>query len=180
LNNNLDTIIKGCLKHDLQSQEQLYKLCYAEMIKICYRYAKDTDAVGIVFNDAMLKVFKNLDSYKEEGKFMGWIKTIVVNTCLDYCKKQTAFNNTSNNNIDENISIEPEVFNNVSAKEIQLLIKKLPLATATVFNMYVYEGYTHKQIGEILHISDGTSKWHLSEAKKNLKIKLEKLIEIEF
>jgi RNA polymerase sigma-70 factor, ECF subfamily len=180
LNNNLDTIIKGCLKHDLQSQEQLYRLCYAEMIKTCYRYAKDADAAGSIFNDAMLKVFKNLDNYEEQGKFMGWIKIIVVNTCFDYCKKQTLFNASSNFNAEDDISIEPEVFNNVSAKEIQLLIKKLPFATATVFNMYVYEGYTHKQIGEILNISDGTSKWHLSEAKKNLKTKLEKLIEIEF
>jgi RNA polymerase sigma-70 factor, ECF subfamily len=180
LNNNLDTIIKGCLTHDLQSQEQLYRLCYAEMIKTCYRYAKDTDAAGSIFNDAMLKVFKNLDNYEEQGKFMGWIKIIVVNTCFDYCKKQTSFNTSSNNNVEDSISIEPEVFKNVSAKEIQVLIKKLPLATATVFNMYVYEGYTHKQIGEILKISDGTSKWHLSEAKKNLKTKLEKLIEIEF
>jgi RNA polymerase sigma-70 factor, ECF subfamily len=180
LNNNLDNIIKGCLKHDLQSQEQLYRLCYTDMIKICYRYAKDVDAVGSIFNDAMLKVFKNLDNYEEQGKLMGWIKTIVVHTCFDYCKKQIAFKTSNYTHVNDNISIEPEVFKNVSAKEIQLLIKKLPLATATVFNMHVYEGYTHKQIGEILNISDNTSKWHFSEAKKNLKTKLEKLIEIEF
>jgi RNA polymerase sigma-70 factor, ECF subfamily len=180
LSNNLNNIIKGCLKHDLQSQERLYKLCYAEMIKICYRYAKDADGAGSIFNDAMLKVYKNLDKYEEQGKLMGWVKTIVTNTCFDYCKRQTVFNSSSIINVEDNISIEPEVFKNVSAKEIQLLIKKLPLATATVFNMYVYDGFTHKQIGEILNISDGTSKWHLSEAKKNLKTKLEKFIEIEF
>jgi RNA polymerase sigma-70 factor, ECF subfamily len=180
LSNNLDNIIKGCLKHDLHCQEQLYRLCYTEMIKICYRYAKDTDGAGSIFNDAMLKVYKNLDKYEEQGKLMAWVKTIVVNTCFDYCKRQTVFNTSSYINENDYISIEPEVFKNLSAKEIQLFIKKLPLATATVFNMYVYEGYRHKQIGEILNISDGTSKWHLSEAKKNLKTKLEKLIEIEF
>jgi RNA polymerase sigma-70 factor, ECF subfamily len=178
--NNIENIIKGCLKNDLQSQEQLYRLCYAEMIKICYRYTKDADGAGSVFNDAMLKVFKHLDKYKEQGKLMGWVKTIVTNTCFDYCKSQTSFSSANYINVEDNISIEPEVFKNVSAKEIQLLIKKLPLATATVFNMHVYDGYTHKQIGEILHISDNTSKWHLSEAKKNLKTQLEKLIEIEF
>ncbi len=180
MNNNLDNIIKGCLKHNLQSQEQLYKLCYVEMIKICYRYAKDADGAGIIFNDAMLKVYKNLDKYEEQGKFMGWVKIIVTNTCFDYCMKQAIFSTSVTADIEDTISIEPEVFKNVSAKEIQVLIKKLPLATATVFNMHVYEGYTHKQIGEILNISDSTSKWHFSEAKRNLKTKLEKFIEIEF
>ncbi len=180
MDNNIQILIKGCLKHDLQSQEQLYKLCYAEMIKICYRYAKDADTAGLIFNDAMLKVFKNLEKYEEQGKLLAWVKVIVVNTCFDYCKRQTTFSTSNSISVEDNVSIEPEVFKNVSSKEIQILIKKLPVATAVVFNMYVYEGYTHKQIGDILNISIGTSKWHLSEAKKNLKTKLEKLIEIEF
>lgn len=150
------------------------------MIKICYRYGKDSDDAGSIFNDAMLKIYKNLNNYQDQGKFFAWAKVIVLNTCLDYCKKKTVFNSSSNIYEDNIITIEPEVFNNLSSKEIQILIKKLPIANATVFNLYVYEGYTHKQIGEILNISDGTSKWHFSEAKKSLKSKLEKFIEIEF
>ncbi|MEP6674333.1 MAG: sigma factor-like helix-turn-helix DNA-binding protein, partial [Ferruginibacter sp.] len=80
---------------------------------------------------------------------------------------------------EEDHIIHPEVLDRVSGKEIQQMIKTLPAATAVVFNMYVYEGFTHKQIGELLNISDGTSKWHVSEAKRLLKIKMEKFFTTE-
>ncbi len=170
---NTDTLIKGCRQNDIQSQEQLYKLYYPDMIKICYRYGKDADSAGTIYNNAMLKVFKSISNYKEEGKLAGWIKTIVVNCSIDFCKQQQLFTPLDNFQYAEEGSINPEVFNTVSGKEIQQLIKQLPGATAMVFNMYLYEGFTHKQIGEQLGISDGTSKWHVSEAKKILKLKLE-------
>lgn len=175
LNINPDILITGCQQNDLQCQQQLYKLCYPDMIKICYRYAKDADGAGTIYNNAMLKVFKSIAHYKEEGKLMGWIKTIVVNCSIDFCKQQHSFNELDNYQYAGDISIDPEVFNTVSGKEIQQLIKQLPGATATVFNLYVYEGFTHKQIAVQLAISDGTSKWHVSEAKKLLKTKLEKI-----
>ena len=175
---NTDTLIKGCLQNDLHCQQQLYRLCYPDMIKICYRYAKDADGAGTIFNNAMLKVFKSMGNYKEEGKLLGWVKTIVVHCCIDFCKQQNVFNVAEPYKY-EDTSIHPEVFNIVSGKEIQQLIQQLPGATATVFNMYVYEGFTHKQIGNHLGISDGTSKWHVSEAKKLLKPKLEKFIQTE-
>lgn len=177
---DLNIIIEGCSRNELQSQEKLYKLCYNEMIKICYRYADDADGAGTIFNNAMLKVYKNIGTYKEQGKLLSWIKTIIINCCIAFCKKKSVFNKKSLQNDNPHFVIQPDVLNNVSGKEIQLFIKRLPKATAVVFNMYVYEGFTHKQIGEILEISDGTSKWHLSEAKRYLKNKLEKLIEIEF
>jgi RNA polymerase sigma-70 factor, ECF subfamily len=179
---NPDTLIKGCRQNDIHCQEQLYKLYYPDMIKVCYRYAKDTDGAGTIYNNAMLKVFKNISHYKEEGKLGGWIKTIVVNCCIDFCKQQSSSIQypASGTQDAEEISINPEVFNTVSAKEIQQLLKQLPVSTAMVFNLFVYEGFTHKQIGELLGISDSTSKWHVSEAKKILKLKLEKFSETEF
>jgi RNA polymerase sigma-70 factor, ECF subfamily len=176
---NTDKLIQGCQQNDMQCQQQLYKFCYPDMIKICYRYAVDKDGAGTIYNDAMLKVFKSIINYKDEGKLMAWVKTIMVNCSIDFCKKQNIFKQTAVYGIEEEVSISPEVFNSVSGKEIQLLIKGLPASTATVFNMYVYEGFTHKQIGELLGISDGTSKWHVSEAKKILKLKLEKFTEKE-
>lgn len=175
LNINPDILIKGCQQNDVQCQEQLYKLCYPDMIKICYRYAKDADGAGTIFNNAMLKVFKSIGNYKEEGKLMGWIKSIVVNCSIDFCKQQHHFSQLDNYQYAGDISIDPEVFNTVSGKEIQQLLKQLPGATATVFNLYLYEGFTHKQIAAQLAISDGTSKWHVSEAKKLLKQQLEKV-----
>jgi RNA polymerase sigma-70 factor (ECF subfamily) len=180
---NPDTLIKGCRQNDIQCQEQLYKLYYPDMIKVCYRYAKDAGGAGTIYNNAMLKIFKNISNYKEEGKLGGWIKTIMVHCCIDFCKQQQTSNiqyPASGTQDAEEISINPDVFNTVSAKEIQQLLKQLPGSTAMVFNLFVYEGFTHKQIGELLGISDGTSKWHLSEAKKILKLKLEKFSETEF
>jgi len=179
LNINLDIIIKGCVKNETLSQQQLYKLCYPDMIKICYRYAGDADGAGIIYNNAMLRVFKHIGSYTDEGKLMAWIKTIVVNCCIDFCKKKNIFRQSVPYINDEEIILMPDVFDRVSGKEIQQMIAQLPLATATVFNLFIYEGFTHKQIGEILGISEGTSKWHVSEAKKTLKTKINNLSETE-
>lgn len=173
LTNNLDILLKGCRNNDIQCQQQLYKLCYPEMIKVCYRYAPDADGAGSIFNDAMLRVFKNIGNYTDEGKLMAWIRTIVINCSIDFCKKRNVFKRSVPYFNEDESLIDPEVFNRVSGKEIQQLLKTLPPATATVFNMYVYEGFTHKQIGEVLAISEGTSKWHLSEARRLLKTQLE-------
>jgi RNA polymerase sigma factor (sigma-70 family) len=139
------------------------------MIKICFRYATDADSAGSIYNNAMLRVFKNMSTYNEEGKLEGWIKVIVINCCIDFCKKKNIFKNTVAHTMEEEILIEPEVFDHISGKEIQQLIAQLPGSTATVFRLFVYEGFTHKQIAERLNISEGTSKWHVSEAKKALK-----------
>jgi len=179
LDTDIDILIAGCRRNDMQSQHQLYKLCYPDMIKICYRYAGDADGAGIIYNDAMLKVFKNIHSYTDEGKLLGWVKTIVINCSIDFCKKKNIFKQAVPYSSNEDVALSPDVFDRFSGKEIQQLIAQLPAATATVFNMYIYEGFTHKQIGEILGISDGTSKWHVSEAKRILKTKFENLSEIQ-
>lgn len=173
----LEIIIQGCRRQNIQSQQQLYKLFYPEMIKTCHRYAGDADGAGSIYNNAMLKVFKSIDTYSEEGKLSGWIKTIVVNCCIDFCKKKNIFRNSTSYISEDEITMEPEVFNTVSYKEVQQIIAQLPGATATVFRLFVYEGLTHKQIGGHLDISEGTSKWHVSEAKKMLKKKFEMMYE---
>ncbi len=160
-------------------QQQLYKLYYPDMIKICYRYAGDADGAGTIYNDAMLRIFKNIGNYTDEGKLTSWIKTIIINCSIDFCKKKNIFKKSVPYIAEDEIILLPEAFNRVSGKEIQELIATLPAATATVFNLYVYEGYTHKQIAEVLGISDGTSKWHVSEAKKLLKTKLEQTSQTE-
>jgi len=156
-------------------QQQLYKLYYPDMIKICYRYAGDADGAGTIYNNAMLKVFKSIGNYTDEGKLVSWIKTIVINCSIDFCKKKNIFRQSVPYIPEDEIILLPEAFDRVSGKEIQEMISQLPAATATVFNLYIYDGYTHKQIAELLSISDGTSKWHVSEAKKLLKTKLEKI-----
>ena len=169
----IQIILQGCRQQDVQCQEQLYKLFYPEMIKICFRYAADADGAGSIYNNAMLRVFKHIDSYTEEGKLAAWIKVIVVNCCIDFCKKKNIFRNTVNQLEEDEIIIEPEVFDKVSAKEVQEIIAQLPATTAIIFRLFIYEGFTHKQIAEQLNISEGTSKWQVSEAKKALKKRFE-------
>ena len=176
---NLDIIINGCKQNDPLCQQQLYKFYYPDMIKIGYRYAGDADGAGIIYNNAMLKVFKNISNYTDEGKLEPWIKTIVINCAIDFCKKKNIFKRSVPYIAEDEIIIMPEVFDSVSGKEMQQIIAQLPAATATVFNLYIYEGFTHKQISERLGIHEGTSKWHVSEAKKLLKTKLENLYKTE-
>ncbi len=172
-----DIIIRGCRQNDLQCQEQLYRLCYPDMIKICCRYAGDMDGAGIIFNNAMLRVFKNIGAYHHQGKLTAWVKTIVINCCLDYIKQKSKFVDQPVTADHENeIAIAVEAFNHVSAKEIQKIINELPKATAAVFNLYIYENFTHKQIGKNLGISEGTSKWHVNDARKKLKTMLQEFL----
>jgi RNA polymerase sigma-70 factor (ECF subfamily) len=108
---------------------------------------------------------------------MAWIKTIVVNCALDFVKRQSRFTEQTTDRIEQyETDIPAEVFGLVSAKEIQKMIRELPKATAAVFNLYIYEGFTHKQVAESLGISEGTSKWHVNEGRRQLKIKLESFI----
>lgn len=169
----LHILVQGCKQQDMQSQQQLYKHFYPEMIKICFRYAGDADGAGSIYNNAMLRVFQNIHTYSEEGKLGGWIKMIVVNCCIDFCKRRNIFRNAIPYIAEEEVTIEPEVFDRVGYKEVVQIINQLPGATATVFKLFVYDGFTHKQIAEQLNISEGTSKWHVSEAKKLLKKKFE-------
>ncbi|MFN8306839.1 MAG: RNA polymerase sigma factor [Ferruginibacter sp.] len=170
---NTAILIKGCQQNDLLCQEQLYRLFYPDMIRICFRYATDADEAGTMYNNAMLKVFRNIGKYEEEGRLAGWIKTIVIHTCIDFCKRKNNFTSVISEADEAQWTIRPEALDNLSGKDIQQLIAGLPGATATVFNLYVYEGFNHRQIGELLGISEGTSKWHLSEARRILKTKLD-------
>jgi RNA polymerase sigma-70 factor (ECF subfamily) len=178
---NLEHIITGCLQSNSKSQELLYKYCYPEMLKVCSGYAVDNNNAAIFYNDAMFKVFNSLQQYKGEGSFMGWVRRIVVNTCIDHCRKNARYAEKELNeeHTNEN-STYPEVYNTISGKEIVQLIKELPVNTALVFNLYVMEGYKHSEISERLGISVSTSKWHLSEGRRLLKDKLDSLLTKEF
>jgi RNA polymerase sigma-70 factor (ECF subfamily) len=125
----------------------------------------------------MLRVFRNFDTYRHEGKLMGWVKVIVVNCCLDFVKKKNKFiNEPISPEMEAQFGNDHEIQDTVSAKDIRRIIHELPRATATVFNLHVYEGFTHKQIGASLGISEGTSKWHVNEARKRLTISLKEFI----
>jgi RNA polymerase sigma-70 factor, ECF subfamily len=169
-------IIKACLKNDRRAQEILYNTCYEEMIRICMRYtAGEEELATEYFNEAMYKVFNNLSIYKSNGAFMGWVRTIMVNTCIDRCRVRVRFNVLELTESDDPVIEIPETYRRLSANDVMKLLLELPKNTGLVFNLFVMEGYKHNEIATILGISPGTSKWHLNEARKLLKIKLASL-----
>ena len=167
---HIDLIIVGCRNSDRKAQEQLYRNYYKAMMNLCLRYTRDeTDAMSVC-NLGFLKVFKNIHRYDPlQAKLYTWIRTIIINCCLDHIK--TKQKNFQPNNLIEatEIEIEPELITRMKEGEILNMVRQLPPATQAVFNLFVMEGYGHKEIGTLLHISEGTSKWHFSEAKKKLK-----------
>jgi RNA polymerase sigma factor (sigma-70 family) len=139
------------------------------MMNLCLRYTKnETDALEVL-NTGFYKVYRNIDRYDtKKATVYTWIRTIIINSCLDFIKSKTSQTTTQELHQAAGVDLPPDVFVKMSANEILRLVRQLPPATQGVFNLYVMEGFTHKEIGTLMNISDGTSKWHLSEARKIL------------
>lgn len=164
-------LIKGCKANERTAQEGLYKLFYAEMLRLCYRYLKSDELSKEALNAGFLKVFQHIDTFNEKkGELGGWIRTIIVRTCIDIGRKEIRFNQ-ENNTLEEaaDIFMSPAILDKLYAEDILKYIRLLPDATRLVFNLSVIEGYAHKEIGEQLNIRESTSRWHLSEGKKLLR-----------
>ena len=169
-------IVKGCQQRDRKAQEALYKAYYKVMITICLRYTKSEDDAVEVLNNGFLKVFQHIQRYEPaQASLYTWIRTIVVNSCLDFIRKKNRMQVHQELNANVEVHVPADVVNRLKASDLLALIRTLPPSTGAVFNLYVIEGYSHKEIGGLLGISEGTSKWHLSEARKQLqqKIKLQ-------
>lgn len=139
------------------------------MMTICLRYTKNDEDAVEVLNNGFLKVFKNIQRYdSNQAAPYTWIRTIVINSCLDFVKQKQRLDKVNELNENSEIHIAPEVMSKIKTAELLSQVRRLAPATQAVFNLYVIEGYKHKEIAELLNISEGTSKWHLSEAKKNL------------
>jgi RNA polymerase sigma-70 factor (ECF subfamily) len=169
-------IIKGCLKNDRMSQKALYEGYYGKMLGVCMRYAKDRDEAKDMLQEGFLKVFNNVANFNNKGSFEGWVRRIMVNTCIDQIRKNkknylivstTYANEQANAAVDE--VAEDDLADKISEAEILRAIQDLTPAYRMVFNLFVIEEYTHKEIAELLDISEGTSKSNLAKAKFNLK-----------
>jgi RNA polymerase sigma-70 factor (ECF subfamily) len=176
-----DDIIKGCLQQDASSQEQLYRICYPVMIKLCTRYSSDKNEAGAIYNEAMLKVFKHFKQFRAQGDLAAWIRKIIVNTCVDFCRRQLKFVHQPPDETTMNeITLNPEVYGRISCNEVMRLLGELPRTTALVFNLFAIEGYKHEEIGKLLDIAAGNSKWHVNEARRILKHKLDVIVKKKY
>jgi len=136
---------------------------------LCLRYTKnETDAMEAL-NTGFYKVFKNIQKYEPaKASMYTWIRTIVVNSCLDHIKIKQKTIQPLELTSTPDIEIDPEIISKMKSAHLLHLVRKLAPATQTVFNLFIIEGYSHKEIAQLLQISDGTSKWHLSAARKQL------------
>jgi RNA polymerase sigma-70 factor, ECF subfamily len=160
-------LIKGCQKNNRKAQKMLYELHSPVMFGICMRYVKNREDAEDVMIEGFFKVMTNIHQFKGAGSFQGWIRRIMVNESLMFLRKQHNFRMTvevSNIEIKSQITIEDEL----SAQDILNLLEKLPTGYRTVFNLYVLEGFKHREIAEILGISINTSKSQLILAKKRM------------
>jgi RNA polymerase sigma factor (sigma-70 family) len=166
---DIDAIIAGCRKGSRKAQEQLYRNYYKAMANLCLRYTKNESDAIEVLNNGFLKVFKNIQRYEPaQASLYTWIRTIVINSCLDFIRARQRIEQHQELSEATEVHIAPEAIGKMKAAELLHLIRQLAPATQAVFNLYVVEGYNHREIAGLLSISEGTSKWHLSEARKNL------------
>ena len=178
---NWEHINEASKKKDPQVQEKLYRHYYPSMIKLCLRYSKgNKHEAGVNYNQAMLKVFQNIHQYKGAGEPGGWIRRIVINSCIDHCRSNNRLETDELTDTADILQVIPDTYNRLSAAEVLELIYDLPTNTGLVFNLFVMEGYKHEEIGKILGISAGTSKWHLNEARRLLKLRLETFFKKEY
>jgi len=170
-------LVRGCMVNDRLAQEQLYKQFHGPMSSICIRYTRNEHDAVEVLHSGFLKVFKNIDRFDaSKASLYTWIRTIMVNTAIDFLRQKSRwFVSHPEPEKVESGGIEPEAVQRLSVQELLKLVQCLPPATQAVFNLYVIDGYTHKEIGKLLGISDGTSKWHLSEARRLMQQYLFKL-----
>jgi RNA polymerase sigma-70 factor (ECF subfamily) len=183
----LEQIIKGCLQNNRRSQEELFKLYYGRMLGVCMRYATDRDSAEEMLQEGFIKIFDKLDAFDYKGSFEGWMRRIISNTAIDSIRRNKRNPTLTDNDEDFKLGAEDPI---VEAEEREFVglkaeialeaIQQLSPSYRAVFNLYVMEDYTHREIAEILGISEGTSKSNLSKAKLNLqKILNEKFMNIE-
>lgn len=173
---NIQDLLEGGLANRRKAQEGLFRHFYGFAMTVALRYSRDEMDAADIVSHAFVRIFKNIQTYdKSKGSLHAWIKRIVVNEGLDHIKSRTRFSE----NVELETVPEPEVSSHIieqmGAEEIMELVKKLPPATHAVFVLYAVEGYNHREIAERLNISEGTSKWHLSEARKTLQQQLQYL-----
>lgn len=168
---SLKQLIKNCKKRDIKSQSEIYQLFAGKLFALCLKYSKTKQEAEDNLQDAFITIFKKIDQFKHIGSFEGWMKRIVINTALQSYREKKVLNL-----VEENYPDEVEVEVNESDLSLDFLLKiiqELPERYRMVFNLYVLDGFSHKEIASLMGIAEGTSKSNLSRARLILKEKVE-------
>jgi RNA polymerase sigma factor (sigma-70 family) len=170
----VEELLTGCLKNSREAQRKLYQHFYGYAMSVCVRYCKDTEEAKEVLNDGFMKVFTKLKQYNHDKPFKGWVRRIMINTALDNYRHNLKYYHASDIETAPPMADTADTISSLNYEYLIGLIQQLSPAYRTVFNLYVIDGYTHDEIGEILGISAGTSKSNLSKARANLREVLKK------
>jgi len=169
-------LIRRCLKNEPKAQVEFYKRFAPKMYGICIRFAKNKMEADDIMQEGFIKVFLNLNSYRGDGALEGWVRRTIVNTAINYYKRNLKYQNDLEiEKADSLYSNDNGVLDSISVNDLINLVQELPVGYRMVFNLNVIEGYTHKEIAEILNISENTSKSQLSRARQSLQTKVNEL-----
>ncbi len=159
-------LIEGCQKGKAIYQEKLYKTFAPKMYAVCIRYSNSIEDAQDLLQEGFIKVYNYINKYRKEGSFEGWIRRIFVNTAIEYYRKSS--NMYSVVELKTSIAVEnvdESAISQISSAELLKMVQQLSPGYRTIFNLYAIEGYNHKEIGELLGISEGTSKSQLARAR---------------
>ena len=164
-----ELMLAGCLSNNASSQEALYSRFSPRMLGVCYRFAKNREDAEDMLQEGFIKVFTQIHQYRSEGALEGWIRRIVVHTCINVLKKNKKFSDSIDINFASEVGIREESIPSImQAKEVVECIRLLPIGYRTVLNLYAIEGYSHKEIGNMLDIEESTSRSQYTRAKAML------------
>jgi RNA polymerase sigma-70 factor (ECF subfamily) len=169
-------IIEGCLKHDRIAQQWLFEKYSRQMLAWCMRYAESRVEAEDILQDALVRVYFNIDDYTGKGSFAGWLRKIAVNSAITHYHKNLKYRRQVD--IDDYIVAESSMDDNdcqFTSEELMGVLNELPPGFRMIFNLYAIEGYKHKEIAKQLNIDQGTSKSQYSRAKVLIRAKLDKL-----
>lgn len=165
-----EQLIEACLNGDARAQKMLFQNFGPKLYAVCLRYSKSEEEAQDMLQDGFVKIFEKLLSYKGEGSFEGWMRRIMVNTCLDEIRRTKKFqSNVDVEDFSYSLTDNETVLDDLAAKDLLKILQRIPMGYRTVFNLYVIEGYSHKEIADELEITVSTSKSQFSRAKAMLR-----------
>ena len=164
-----EQMLAGIIKNNAAAQEELYQRFSPRMLGVCYRFAKNREDAEDMLQEGFIKVFTQLHQYRNEGALEGWVRRIVVHTCINILKKNKKFADSVDIMYANGIYIKEDMIPAImQAKQVVECIRLLPLGYRTVLNLYAIEGFSHKEIGDLLEIGESTSRSQYTRAKAML------------
>ncbi len=167
-------LIKGCIEGDRRMQKELYDRFSPKMYAVCLRYMGNADDAQDILQEGFIKIYKNLERFRGDGSFEGWVRRIFVNTAIEQIRKKKM--DVSLTEKEETIEYKSvSAVDTINEKDLLKIVSGLSPGYRSVFNMYVVEGFSHKEIGELLGISEGTSKSQLARARMILQDRIKRI-----